>query len=125
MMPVVLTAHHPAGGRLDNCMNNTGTVGTSLRVHNVDTQVGGIGWLRVCELHHGCGRCRLKRAQGCSQAHEPVRCPLATIACSTAAVDRVPAQLDRLQVPLLLLTGQGSVDEELLGSAFASLQSEG
>ncbi|KAI7845916.1 hypothetical protein COHA_000462 [Chlorella ohadii] len=54
------------GARLDNCMNNTRTVGMSLRVHNVDTQV-----------------------------------------------------------PLLVLTGQGSVDEELLGSAVASLQNEG
>jgi hypothetical protein len=29
------------------------------------------------------------------------------------------------QVPLLLLTGQGSVDQELVGSAIVSLQNEG
>lgn len=28
------------GQQLDNCMNNTGTVGDSLQVHSVDTQVG-------------------------------------------------------------------------------------
>lgn len=32
----------PAGRLLDNCVNNTATVGDSLRVHNVDAQVGGV-----------------------------------------------------------------------------------
>ena len=43
----------------------------------------------------------------------------------SAAVDSLPAYPGRLQVPLLVLTGQGSVDEELLSSAVASLQNEG
>ncbi|PRW61424.1 Glycosyl transferase family 8 [Chlorella sorokiniana] len=55
-----------SGRRLDNCLNNTATVGDSLQVHKVDPQV-----------------------------------------------------------PLLLVTGQGSINEELANDALASLQSHG